>query len=478
MYCPDCGWKNADTVSTCEMCGHPLPSRAGRKAAPPPPPVVGAPGVTGPAIAHLGDRMIAVALDTFLMGAAFAVAWAWATSRWGSVNAAGFSLSQKPTLIALATTLLFGFLYTWLFEGAFGATLGKGMAGVEVRMAHGGRCTMGASLVRNVLRIVDAPAAYLVGFLIAIFSKQKQRLGDHIAGTVVVERELRTGSRAVVVALWVAGIAGGAYGAYVLHGAAPAPGTGITIGRVEFLESDGGPPRRPGPFRPGEDVYLRYEITGYARGAQNVTDIAVSTVPYDPAGLALEKPTNVTFRDSVTGDAPVVGRLRFHLPLFVPPGTCKVVIGAEDMLGGKKTERSPALTVEGPATEPAIKLEVRGFAFRTSEDGAPVAPAVFLAEQPVYYSFGIYGVGFRGDTVSLHIEYRLVGPSGEVLVDRPDWQTVDQAFFYHPPTFYLPLNARVSLAPGVPRGRYTQRHIIEDRITGAKLEYKSAFEIR
>jgi uncharacterized RDD family membrane protein YckC len=478
MFCPDCGWKNPDTVSVCDMCGKPLPSRAGRKPEAVAPPVATVRVFSGPPIARLGDRMIAVVLDTILLVTAFAVAGSWAANRWGGVTESGFALAGKPAVVASAVTLLFGFLYTFFLEGAFGATLGKAMAGVQVRMTHGGKCTVGASFLRNLLRIVDALAGYLVGFFIAIFSKQRQRLGDHVADTVVVEADPGTGLKALVVVLWLAGVGGGAYGAYVLHRAAPTPGIGVTIGNVEFLESDGGPIRKAGPFKPGDHVFLRYEVTGYARGAKSLVDIAITAVPYDPAGLALDRPTNLTFHEPVAGNVPIIGRLHFRLPLFVPPGTCKVVIRAEDALGKRSTERSPALTVQGMPTEPATTLEVRDFTFRASEDGAPVAPAVFLAEQPVYYSFGIYGLGFREDKVSLHIAYKLVGPSGEVLVDRPDWQDVNESFFYHPATFYLPLNARVSLAAGVPRGRYTQRHIIEDRINGAKLEYKSAFEIR
>jgi uncharacterized RDD family membrane protein YckC len=422
--------------------------------------------------------MIAVVLDALLLAAAFAVVWVWATNRWGGVTRTGFSLAQKPNLFAIGATLLLGFLYTWFLEGAFGATLGKVLAGVQVRMNHGGRCTMGASFLRNLLRIVDALAGYLVGFFIAIFSKQRQRLGDHIAGTVVAERELQTGARAVVAVLWLAGLGGGAYGAYVLQAAAPTPGTGITIAKVEFLDSEGGPVRKPGPFQPGDHVFMRYELTGYARGAQNVADIAVTALPYDPAGLALEKPTNSAFHEATPGGAPITGQLHFHLPLCVPPGTSKVLIRAEDGLGKKSAERSPAIPVQATPIEPASVLEVRDFAFRTSEDGLPVSPAVFLAEQPVHYTFRIFGLGFRDDRVSLHISYRLIGPSGDVLVDRPDWQSVNEAFIYHPATFYLPLAARVSLEAGVPRGRYTQRHTIEDRVSGTKIEYKSAFEIR
>jgi uncharacterized RDD family membrane protein YckC len=478
MFCPDCGWKNPDTAAVCEMCSKPLPARAGRKAAAPSPGVAGVRTLAGTQVARLGDRMIAVALDTILLAAVFAVTGMWGTTSWGGVSGSGFSLTGKPAIIATAVTLIFGFLYTWILEGTLGATLGKVLAGVQVRMKNGASCTMRASLIRNLLRIVDALACYFVGFFIAIFSKERQRLGDHVADTVVVEAEPRTGARALVAILWLAGVGGGAYGAYALRGALPAPGSGITIGRLEFLESDGGAVRKGGPFKPGDQVFLRYEVSGYGRGAQNLVDVAITAVPYDPAGLPLDRPSSFVVREPVAGNAPITGKLHFRLPLFAPSGTCKVVIKAEDGIAKKSTERSPAIIVQGKLIEPATKLEVRDFAFRASEEGVPVEPAVFLAEQPVYYTFGIFGIGFREDRASLHISYKLIGPSGKVLIDRPDWQSVDNTFFYHPPTFYLPLTARVSLEAGVPRGRYNQEHTIEDRITGAKIEYKSAFEIR
>src|SRR5512136_2915319 len=119
MYCPDCGWKNSDFSSACEMCGHPMPPRSGRKAAPLPPPVVGAPGLAGPPIARLGDRMIAVVLDTVLLAVAFAVVRMWAVPRWGGTSGSAFSLSGKTGTVAIAVALTFGFFYTWLLEGAF-----------------------------------------------------------------------------------------------------------------------------------------------------------------------------------------------------------------------------------------------------------------------------------------------------------------------------------------------------------------------
>jgi uncharacterized RDD family membrane protein YckC len=80
---------------------------------------------------------------------------------------------------------LAGFLYYLLAEGIAGATLGKAIAGIQVRKKAGTSCGLRASMVRNVFRIVDVFGAYLVGLFVAIFSKARQRVGDHVAGTIV-----------------------------------------------------------------------------------------------------------------------------------------------------------------------------------------------------------------------------------------------------------------------------------------------------
>jgi len=53
----------------------------------------------------------------------------------------------------------------------------------------------GQAIVRNLLRIVDQlPAAipYLLGAVLILNSSRRQRLGDRLAGTVVVRRDSST----------------------------------------------------------------------------------------------------------------------------------------------------------------------------------------------------------------------------------------------------------------------------------------------
>jgi hypothetical protein len=79
-------------------------------------------------------------------------------------------------------------LYFVLFEGLWnGQTLGKKAVGIRVRMADGTPLTFRAALARNLLRPADLlPFWYFLGFLAMFTNVKSQRIGDMVAGTVVL----------------------------------------------------------------------------------------------------------------------------------------------------------------------------------------------------------------------------------------------------------------------------------------------------
>ena len=98
---------------------------------------------------------------------------------------AGFNLVTGPSLLLLAL----GLVYFVGLEFWRGATLGKLLFGLRVQSDAGGRITLGQALLRNLLRVIDSiPYAipYLLGAIFIWTSKEKKRIGDRSARTVVV----------------------------------------------------------------------------------------------------------------------------------------------------------------------------------------------------------------------------------------------------------------------------------------------------
>ncbi len=143
-------------------------------------------------LAGIGSRFLALGLDTLIQLAATLV-----LSLAGVLIFSGMVRSPAGGLWALAVFVLFLFLlqfgYFAFFEAVWnGQTPGKRRQHLRVMKASGQPLTSFDAVTRNLLRLVDSlPGFYAVGIVSALLSSKNQRLGDYVAGTVVVhERPL------------------------------------------------------------------------------------------------------------------------------------------------------------------------------------------------------------------------------------------------------------------------------------------------
>ena len=94
--------------------------------------------------------------------------------------------------LGFGMTLIFYFGVEWLYPIVFellpgAATPGKRALGLQVTMDSGLPVTPSASVARNLLRVADfLPAAFAAGFVSMLLRSDFKRLGDIVAGTLVV----------------------------------------------------------------------------------------------------------------------------------------------------------------------------------------------------------------------------------------------------------------------------------------------------
>lgn len=96
--------------------------------------------------------------------------------------------------VGMAFILISFFLLEWFYPVVFevntGATPGKKAMGLVVVNDNGTPISLPASLIRNLLRTADfLPLLYGVGLVSMLINRNFQRLGDLVAGTLVVYRE-------------------------------------------------------------------------------------------------------------------------------------------------------------------------------------------------------------------------------------------------------------------------------------------------
>jgi uncharacterized RDD family membrane protein YckC len=94
--------------------------------------------------------------------------------------------------------LIFIFIMEWFYPVLFevlwhGSTPGKSIMKLRVVYATGAPVGWRGSLLRNLLRVVDfLPVCYGYGLLSMLLDRDFRRLGDHVAGTLVVYRDTQT----------------------------------------------------------------------------------------------------------------------------------------------------------------------------------------------------------------------------------------------------------------------------------------------
>ena len=106
----------------------------------------------------------------------------------------GYSSYTSSTTVDGVWLWVAAIAYFALLEGLFGDTLGKAVVGIRVTDLNGLPASWRAVTIRNVVRVIDyLPGFYLVGALVAGFSSRRQRIGDHVAGTLVVPARAAVG---------------------------------------------------------------------------------------------------------------------------------------------------------------------------------------------------------------------------------------------------------------------------------------------
>lgn len=138
-------------------------------------------------LAGPGSRFMALFVDLMIQGlcvvAVLILLW---------IAGIAFHPFRSSGTWMLAIMILLMFAVQWGYFAIFeilwkGQTPGKRQAGIRVINETGRAVSVYEAVARNLLRVVDAlPGPYAVGAIVMFLSPQSKRIGDYVAGTVVV----------------------------------------------------------------------------------------------------------------------------------------------------------------------------------------------------------------------------------------------------------------------------------------------------
>jgi uncharacterized RDD family membrane protein YckC len=144
-------------------------------------------------LAGIGSRFLALVIDTLIQFIIYfigALVIALATAGGALV------FSWVPKSMGMAAFVLLIFTVYWGYYALFeifwkGQTPGKRYAGIRVMKNSGRPVNAFEAITRNLMRAVDSlPGFYGVGVVTMMLNKQSRRLGDFVAGTIVVHEKL------------------------------------------------------------------------------------------------------------------------------------------------------------------------------------------------------------------------------------------------------------------------------------------------
>ncbi len=144
-------------------------------------------------LAGIGSRFIAILVDYLIWGSAFLVFFLLALIVVPAMSILGRISANWAIGIGLLIVFVMHWGYFALFEAfSNGRTPGKRVAKIRVIHQSGRGINFVESLARNLVRFVDfLPSFYAVGVVVIFLSRRNQRLGDMVAGTLVVrDREV------------------------------------------------------------------------------------------------------------------------------------------------------------------------------------------------------------------------------------------------------------------------------------------------
>ncbi len=142
------------------------------------------------AYAGVGKRFVAEIIDGIIIGIPIAIIAGIGGAMNAATNADGTAQPSPVGIVLIVIAIILGTLYEPLMTARKGArngqTIGKGLMGVRVVRTDGAPVTAGTSWLRFIIKQLISGSVLYLGFLWALWDKNKQTWHDKIANTYVV----------------------------------------------------------------------------------------------------------------------------------------------------------------------------------------------------------------------------------------------------------------------------------------------------
>ncbi|MSV30356.1 MAG: hypothetical protein EXQ52_16680 [Bryobacterales bacterium] len=252
------------------------------------------------------------------------------------------------------------------------------------------------------------------------------------------------------------------------------------VNAVVSQTEDGAKPATGYEFRPGETVFLAFQIAGVKPSSQNKIKLKYQVMALDPYGVTIVPALSGTVDTDVAPEdkdwMPKVSKIA-EIPPLGPSGRYKFALSVTDEANGKTDIKEVEFPVRGRMVEPSVALALRNFTFfRSEEDRAPLSIAAYRQGDAVWARFDITGYKIGdGNKFDVDFQVSVTGPSGNLLYTQPEPTPEQRAPFY--PQRYVPAEFSLSLSKDVSLGEYGLAITVRDNAGAQKIEARHPFRV-
>jgi len=260
------------------------------------------------------------------------------------------------------------------------------------------------------------------------------------------------------------------------------PGGGLHLVNIALHQFEDGPSLPSSyAFRPGETVFLSFQVSGFKADGLNQIRLVCEFQPMDAQGVKLQPGQNRTVDTELAPqDKDWLPKIRYSavVPPLIRNGEYRIVVAIKDQIGGAGVRQQIPFAVRGKDVEPSASLAIRSLRFLRAEDETEaLSVAAFRPGSMLWARFEV--TGFKlGENNQVNVEYGLevLSAAGDVLFSQPQAAREEDSSFY--PKHYVPGLLSLNLTPEVQNGDYVLRVVARDLVGNQETDAKAAFSVQ
>jgi hypothetical protein len=239
-------------------------------------------------------------------------------------------------------------------------------------------------------------------------------------------------------------------------------------------------------FYPGDYLYFRFQVTGFAIQTDEKTEarkisLVYEITPRDANGVPLTPAVSGDIQDQLNPEDKnwtPKRRASFLLPSFIAAGQFRIHLLVKDLIAKSETEREFPFRMGGVTIVPSPSVSIENFRFlRKEDDQQSLDVPAYAPGDTVYARFDMAGYRTSAPDNRYHLTYGLTvfGPDGKPFLEQPNAAELSADGFYA--AQFVPGDISLTTTRTSAKGGYVIVLTVRDLVANHTYQTKRSFSL-